>query len=124
MNSHGILRTISLIFLAISAAGSLVFTFNAGRNNDSILLVALFVVWILSPFAALLLANTKVKLGPDHVKRTIYWLMIVLSIGSLVAYSRIIHFPGTSAGFIFVVGPAVFWLIILITVFFTRSRSR
>ena len=81
------LRIIALIVVLAGAFGSLGFVLYTGRKNESVFLNVLFVTWVLSPFAALLIDSKISTLWSVQKRTTLYFLMLVLSIGSLVAYS-------------------------------------
>ena len=118
------LRTIALTLAAIGAVGSLYFMFNASRNQNSILLIALFTAWVLSPFAGLFVANKISNRWTVHTRSSLYWLTIILTIGSLVVYSGALMPPKTKLTFMFLVVPLISWLLIIITILVTRKFSR
>ena len=117
-----LLQTVTTVVAIFGAIGSLYFMFKAGRNQKSILLIAFFTAWVLSPFAGLFLA-TKTSYGriiPDRT--TLYWLMIILAIGSLVAYSGVLTPSGTKGAFIFLVAPFASWVVIVIIFLISKKR--
>ena len=115
--------TIILITVLIGAVGSLVLMFNASRNQSSILLIALFTIWVLSPFIGLFVGNRISKRWSTLSRVTFYWLTVVLTIGSLVVYSGILNPPGTKPGFIFLVVPFTSWVLMVTVVLITRKIS-
>jgi len=117
-------RTMALIIILAGALGSLGFVLSAGRNNNSVLLVALFVTWTLSPFAALLIANSVSKSWSVLTRSTLYTLMMVLSVGALVAYSGVLSLPNMKPAFIYLIVPLVSWLLILIVIPIAIFQSR
>jgi len=72
------LRNMAIVLLLIGALGSLGFVLHAGRNNNSVLLVALFVTWVLSPFIALLVAHLILKNWTAHTYAVLHCLMIFI----------------------------------------------
>lgn len=52
--SLGVLRLVALIVSVVGALGSVSLTLWFGRRNPSYILPALFAIWVLSPFVALL----------------------------------------------------------------------
>ena len=118
------LRTVALILLVVGAVGSLYFMFNASRNQKSILLIALFTGWILSPFVGLFLADKFSKRWTVNVRASFYWLMIILTIVSLIGYSGAFNTPKTSNAFVFLIIPLISWLLIIITILIARRLSR
>lgn len=125
----GALRTVALIAVLIGATGSVGFTLRAGQRNPSRLLIALFVLWVLSPFVAMLFANFMFKDWPVLTRATLYSLMLFLSLASLAIYGRVaLGPPKSKTAFVFVVIPPLSWLIMALTVsaaaFISRRRSR
>lgn len=118
------LRTIALIVMLVGAVGSLGIMFYTGRNNKSVLLLLLFAIWVLSPFIALLVANMISKRWPVFTRAILYWLMLFLTIGSLVSYSGVLSPPGTKPAFVFLVFPLISWLIMVIIIPIATSLSR
>ena len=49
-------QILALLFTLVGALGSLLLMFSAGRNNPSVILMAL-TIWVLSPFAGLFVAS-------------------------------------------------------------------
>ena len=124
IQSTGIWRTIALVLILIGSMGSIWFTLRAGRNNSSILLVALFVIWVLSPFMALLVGNIASKRWSDSARVVFFVLVIILTFGALTSYSGFLTIPGTKPTFKFLIIPLVSWLLIIIVAFLSRRRNR
>ncbi len=112
------LRPLALTIALLGAVGSLVLMFNAGRNQKSILLIALFTTWVLSPFTGLFLLDKISNRWTAVTRASLYWLMIVLTTGSLVAYSSP---PLAQPASIFLVVPAASWLLI-VAIFLVGKR--
>jgi hypothetical protein len=107
------LRILALIVMLVGAIGSLGFMFYAGRHQNSVILITLFTVWLLSPFAGLLIADKISKRWTVLARVTLCWLMLVLTFGSLIIYSGAISPPGTKPAFKFLVVPLISWIIIV-----------
>jgi hypothetical protein len=122
--SFNFLRTLTLVVSVVGTAGSLYFMFNAGRNQKSIFLIVLFTAWVLSPFIGFFLANKIAKHWTFSTRALLYWLIIILTIISLVTYSGAFSLPGTKPGFIFLIAPLISWLLIAIFILIARSLSR
>src|SRR3979411_1720815 len=120
-----VLHRAAVIAVLAGAAGSVAFTLYAGRRNPSLILMALFALWVLSPFVALLLANLYSKRWPAHLRAALYILMMVVTVGSLAIYANVALGPARAkTAFAFVVTPPVFWLVIAILVVFAAIVSR
>ena len=119
-----LLRTMAVVVVLAGAGISLGLMLHAGRNNKSVLLIVLFVIWVLSPFIALLVANVVSKRWSDLTRMTLYSLMLFLTLGSLVSYSGVLSPPGTKPAFVFLVVPLISWLLMAIVIPITASLSR
>ena len=122
--SLSILRVMALIVVLIGAAGSLYYVLRAGRNNNSILLVSLFVSWVLSPFIAQLLANVIFRRWSVFTRGTLYCLTILLAVGSLFGYSGALTPPGTMPAFVFLMIPLISWLLMGTVIPLAASLAR
>lgn len=89
----------------------------------------LFAVWVLSPFALLVLAETVSKGWSLLTRAALHAVMLVITLGTLVIYS-VVAFgpPRAQPAFVFVLVPPVSWLltasVIAITALISSSRSR
>jgi len=123
------MRIAGLVVALVGAAGSVAQTIGAGARNPSRVLIGLFVLWVLSPFAALGLANWVSKAWSELTRITLYVMTFGLAIGSVFVYGlgasrmRI----GKSA-VIFVITAPISWLIaataLAIAALISRRRAR
>jgi hypothetical protein len=120
----GMLRRAGLIALWIGAAGSIYFFFHAGRHPPPIVIVG-FVVWILSPFVALGLADRISRRWSRLTQTTLYVLMMAVTIGTLTVYAddAIAHRTAHPAAVYVMVAPAS-WLLIAIALSIAAIISR
>jgi hypothetical protein len=119
-----LLHTIAVVVLLAGAVGSLGLTLYTGRRNASVLLLVLFAGWVFSPFMALVVANIVSKPWSSLARVTLYWLMLVITVGSLLAYSGVLSPPDAKPAFIFLVVPLLSWLLMAIVIPMARYRSR
>ena len=120
--SLGFLRAAALIAVLVGAMGSVGLTLCAGRHNHSLILMALFAVWVLSPFMALVWANVVSKRWSALTRATLYSVMLVLTLGSLAIYGDVaLGPPRAKIASFFLVVPAASWLLIAIVVLICRS---
>ena len=97
------LRVGSFIAVVVGAVGSVGLTLYAGRHNDSRLLVALFTIWVLSPFIAVLIASRR---GWAFARGPLYAVSLILTAGSLAMYWHPAWRPPRSGpAFVFLVVP-------------------
>jgi len=115
--------TLAIIALLIGAIGSLYFMFKAGSHQKSILLIALFTGWVLSPFVALWVANKITSVRSVITEQLLYGLMFGLTIVSLIAYSGLVAVPNTKPAFIYLAFPFVSWLAFLIIFLIAKRRK-
>ena len=122
--NQSLLRTTALIIAFAGAIGSLCFMFNASRKQNSVILIGLFTVWVLSPFVGIFILNKMSNRWTVSARRLLYWLIIILTIGSLVAYSGAFNIPKTKNAFIFLIVPLISWILLIVTVLIAKSLSR
>jgi hypothetical protein len=114
----GRLRAAALIAVLAGAAGSVAFMLHAGRRKHSPrLLLALFAIWVLSPFVALVFGNIASKGWSVITRATLYSVMLVLALGSLAIYGDVALGPLSAKTVpVFVIVPPASWLLIAIVV--------
>lgn len=119
-----LLRTVSLVVVLVGSIGSFGLVLYNGHNNKSIFLITLFVAWVLSPFITMLLADRFSERWTDFTRKTLYVIMIALTIVSLLSYSGVISPAGTKAAFVFLVVPLISWVLIIIFILIARWQSK
>jgi hypothetical protein len=113
----GRLRAAGLIAVMAGAVGSVGLMLHAGRRNDSRILLVLFTLWVLSPSAALLLADVVSKRWAVLTRGTLYSVMLVVALASWAIYGdAALGPPRAKTAFVFVVVPPASWLLIAIVV--------
>ena len=107
------LRAAALIAVLVGAGGSVGLMLRAGRSTDERLLVVLIAIWVLAPFAALVLAHVVATRWSVPTRATLYCLMLVLALGSLVIYVGDAFGRSEAEGAAVFVGvPLASWLLI------------
>jgi len=121
----GLLRAVALIAGVIGAIGSVSFMLRAGQSTPRLLLV-FFVIWVVSPFVALLWANRVSKRWSVVTRVTLYSVTLLVTLGSLVVYSELINLrpPGSANAFLFVAVPPASWVFMTIAVSIAALISR
>jgi hypothetical protein len=113
----GLLRRTALIAVLVGAAGSVGLMLRAGHRNPSRLLIALFALWVLSPFMAVAWANVVSKRWSDLTRATLYSVTLVLTLGSWAIYGALVFgLLRAKIGFVFLVVPAASWLLIAVVI--------
>ena len=86
-------------------------------------------IWVLSPFVALVFASAVSKPWRASTRATLYTVMLVLTLGSLAVYGDVAFGPARATpAFAFLIVPLVSWLLIAIALpaaaFISRRLSR
>jgi hypothetical protein len=121
------LRTLARIVLVVGALGSLGLMLRAARHTPRVLL-ALFVLWVLLPFAVLLWGTIVSTRWPALTRATLYAAAVAVTAGSLTLYGLVHRPAGTANAFMYVVVPplslAVLALTVALAALKTRRRAR
>jgi hypothetical protein len=113
----GLLSGAALIAVIAGAVGSLGLMLYAGRRNPSLLLVALFAIWVLSPSMALVVAHRVSKQWSTPTRATVYCVMLALALGALAIYGGLAFGRlRAKTGFVFLIVPLASWLLVAIVV--------
>jgi hypothetical protein len=113
----GVLRTAALVAVPAGAVGSVGLMLHAGRHNPSRILLALFTLWVISPFIALASANALLKRWPVHARAALHSVMLIVTLGSLAIYADVaLGPPRAKTAAVFVVVPPSSWLVTAIVV--------
>jgi hypothetical protein len=121
---RSVFPTVATVITLIGAVASLIMVIRAGRHNRSVALPILFILWVVSPFVAVLLANRISGPWSFLTRTTLYWVMLVISAGCLISYSGLLSPPGTKTAFVFLVTPLLAWLLIVTVIPIAASVSR
>jgi hypothetical protein len=117
-------RNAARVALVGSAAGSLALMFYAGRRQPSAILIALFTMWVASPFAGLLMVDLRSTAWPAPARRVLHGVMLAVAVGSLAVYGTNAVTPLNSKGaFLFLVVPAAAWLLSAIVLVAATRRA-
>ena len=119
-----LLRLVALIAVLIGAVGSFGLTLHTGKHNDSIILIVLFSGWVLSPFIALLLANELAKRWSAVTRITLYVIMLLIAVSSLMSYAGVLSPEEGKSAFVFLIVPLVSWLIMITVIPIALALSR
>ena len=123
------LRAAALIAVVVGAVGSIGLVLLVGHRNPSRLLQILFVIWVLSPFVALALADRLSKRWSVPTQATLYSMMLVLTLATLAIYGWIAFGPPRAQpAFCFLMVPPASCLLLAIVItiatLISRRRSR
>ena len=123
-----VLRVSAMIGLLVGATGSFGLMLYKGRNAPRLLIV-LFAIWVLSPFAVLALAHAASKRWSILTRAILHGTSLILAIGSLAIYAADAwRPPRTQPAFWYVLVPPMSWLLIAaafgVAGLISRRRSR
>ena len=113
---HRLQRTATIAMLT-GALGSVGLMLYAGRHNPSRILLLLFTLWVLSPFAILALAKSISKPWSLQTRVALHFVTLLLTLGSLAIYGyAAMRPPGAKPAPFFVMVPPASWSLIAIVV--------
>ena len=118
-----LLRIIAIIILFAGGVVSAWFTFGAGLNNHSILLKIFFLIWILSPFLALIRVFSISGHWSASRRGLLYNLMLFVAFVSMIAYSGEWNLPGMKPAFLFLVIPLFCWALMIVAYFIVNFKK-
>jgi len=115
--SLGLLRGAALVAVVTGAAGSTGLMFRASQHPPRVLL-ALFTIWVLSPFVALLWANLVSKRWLMASRVTLHCTTLIVTLGSLAVYGGLVDVKpaGSANAFLFVVVPGASWMLMTMVI--------
>ena len=111
-----LLHSVAVIAVVAGAGGSVGLMLWVGHRNPSRVLLLLFVIWDLSPFMALLLADMVSKRWSVITRATLHIVMLVIALSSLALYGDVVLRPRPQPAFMFLVVPLGSWLLMTIVV--------
>jgi hypothetical protein len=79
-------RSISTLAVPIGALGSWAFMYRVGQNNPSALLIILFTLWVLAPFAVMASVSLISKRWSPRARNSFDLLTLILTVASLLVY--------------------------------------
>ncbi len=117
-----LLRVLAILILFAGGIVSACFTYDAAQGNHSILLKSLFLIWILSPFVALIRVYSVSGHWSAIRRGLLYNLMLFVAFVSMVAYSGEWNLPGMKPAFLFLVIPLFCWALMMVAYFIVNYR--
>ena len=116
---------VALLLPVAGAVGAVGLMLLVGRRNNSRLLLALFAIWVASPFVGLAWASLASKRWSILTRATLHAVMLILTVGSLGIYGNMISAPaGSKLAVPFLVVPLGSWLLIMIVTPMAALLSR
>jgi hypothetical protein len=103
------------VAVVLSAAVSFGLMLHVGEYRLNLLML-LFVVWDLSPFAALTVAGVASKRWPKITRTALYGVMLCVAGESVMVYGRVVWKRPAQPAFAFLVVPLASWTLLIIVV--------
>ncbi len=98
--------------LIAGAVVSMALMLRAGARQQSVVLILLFTVWVLSPFIALDQLDRRAGGWPPRLRTALHAAMIGVTVVAVDIYGLHAIRGGMKAGFVYLFGPAMSWLLI------------
>jgi hypothetical protein len=118
------MRLAARVFVVLCALGSLACTLYAGQHNRSMLLVGMFAVWVVAPFAGLFVVLPRWESASSQSATLLHATVIVFCITAFFIYAmNTLHPRGHNAAAPFLLEPLFMWGGIASGFLFVRSRS-
>lgn len=118
------MKTVALVAVAVGAAGSIGLMLHVGRRNPSLMLLALFAIWVLSPFVGLVVAASGSQRWLVAARASVHVVTLVIALGSLAIYGRVAFGPPRPRpAAAFLVVPLASWVLIVATLGMGALRS-
>jgi hypothetical protein len=120
-----ILGIAALSSIVVGVLGSLVFTYVVGRHNSSVVLMALFMVWVSSPFVANTWMYMAILRAPARVQLAFNSTVLVISFGSLAIYGDVaLGATKVKPALPFLIVPFASWLVVALVAATRLSGKR
>lgn len=111
--SSGPFRIAAMAAALLGLGTAIFFTLRAGENPPRPLL-AIFLLWVPSPFILLSVAIWRSRLWPNVVRLTLYSVTIFLLPLSIIIYAFDMRPAGSPSAFLYVIVAPISWLLIAI----------
>ena len=119
------LRAAARVAVVVAALASVVLILYGGRHNSSGFLLILFVLWVLSPFVGLALANRASGRWPAGAQTALHGVMLLVALVSLAIYVKtVLIAPPPKLAAPFLIVPFASWGVILTVIFVALFRRR
>jgi hypothetical protein len=109
--------------IAVAAIGSIVPMLIVGHRQRSVILMAMFFVWVLSPYVGLWLLNARARAWNPSGRRTLQYATLSISLAALGRYVWVLIWPlKAQPASTFMIVPFVQWIAIgVVTALVMRS---
>jgi hypothetical protein len=120
-----LLRRAARIAVPLGAVGSVGLMLYTGRHNTSWLLLAIFTLWVISPYVVLALASVWSNRWSVLTRAALSTVSLVISVVSLAIYASVAFGPPRAkTATLFVVLPPASWLLMAMVLPIAAAISR
>jgi hypothetical protein len=117
-----VLRSVALVLVAVAAVVSFALMLHVGQYRVSILMF-LFAVWDVSPFAGLLAAGMVSNRWSVLMRRALYSVMLFVAGASVIIYGRVVVNHPRQPAFAFLMVPLISWVFFVVTLLIAHVIS-
>ena len=111
---HKLLRFTAQAGLLVGAIASLGLMLYVGRSNKSFVLMMVFGIWVLSPFAAGIGLNRVSVRWPTTMQTKLYFAILIIAGVSMMTYTLVVLNQPPQPAFYFMVTPFVSLLLLVL----------
>jgi hypothetical protein len=124
MQSRGldVLRSVALVLVVVAAIVSFGLMLHVGQYRLSVLML-LFAVWDLSPFAGLFAAGIVSNRWRILMRSALYAVMLFVAGESVVVYGRVVLKRPAQPAFAFLMVPLVSWALLIVVLLIAHVVS-
>ena len=97
---------------------------HAGRRTATPILLLIFAIWVLSPFALLVAAYARAKRWSVRTRAAVYWATLLVAVASLAIYGIADLGPLARKTPVFVAVPPLSWAVPVIALSIAALTSR
>jgi hypothetical protein len=118
------MRVAALVAVLAGAVGAIGLWIYAAKHPPP-LIIALFVVWVLSPFVILGIGHVVAKRWSPGTQKALYWVTLIIALATLVIYGddAIAH-RTTHPAFVYVAVPPASWLVTIAAVLIAALMAK
>jgi multisubunit Na+/H+ antiporter MnhG subunit len=118
------LRFAAVVAVIAGAGGSLGLWIHAAQHPP-LIIIALFVIWVLSPFALLGIGYANAQRWTFEAQKALYCVTLFIALATIVIYADdALNHRSAHRAFVYVIVPPVSWLLMVAAVTVGALRAR
>ena len=120
-----VLQWIAWLATGASAASALASLSIIGQRQRSVILIVMFTVWVLLPYAGLAMGNVRARAWNPAAYRAVQYATILISLAAMARYVYVVVRPlASQPASTFLIVPVVSWIAIGIAVALAKRMRR